>query len=114
MRNRPNHTDDTDSPVEASGAPIETSGQPSQFGGTSGQPGQSQDIPLVSQTEVIARAYSGREDDSPLPPKYMVMQTCSTMYAGYRVTMRQGKIIDCRSFDVEKLRGQGVKLELVE
>lgn len=49
----------------------------------------------------------------PPPPQYRVVRTQYVMQPGGRTILREGKLIDARSYDLASLRSQGVVLEPV-
>jgi hypothetical protein len=73
------------------------------------------DIPLVETHRIISFVADEHPDiDFPLPQSYRVIETKSVLYAGSRVTIRKGKVLDERGYDLSTLLEQGVKLEPIE
>jgi hypothetical protein len=67
-------------------------------------------IDLVSDNPVVATVIPERRVELPLPARYRVLETGNVMYAGNRVILRKGKIVDARSYDLDVLRSQGIRL----
>ena len=111
MRNKPVRSEGADqaSSNEALGVvPVEP-GQT--LGGASGQPPQSPDMPLVSDNPIISSSTQRHEEaDVPPPPTYKVTKGGSIMYAGNRVNIKPGKLMDARAFNLDLVRAQGTKL----
>lgn len=71
-------------------------------------------IPLVDQVKIVGSVVPARQVVMPEPAKYRVITSISIMYGGFRVQLRAGKVVDSRSYSIEWLQQQGVKLERVE
>ena len=108
MRNKPGK----ESVESAVGSTVAASGQPP-VGGAPGAPEQTGEIPLVSQNDVVATACNANNSDAdvPEPQRYRVKQTRRIMCKGGLVFLREGKVIDARTYDLDNLIAQGVQLE---
>jgi hypothetical protein len=73
------------------------------------------DILLVNDVAVVGSAIASRRSaDIPAPQMYRVVVPATIMYRGSRVQLRAGKIVDERSYSIDWLREQGVRLVRVE
>lgn len=100
-----------------------TDDQPSSFGdelvdtevgGSSGEDADRSNPVLVESAPIIAIEYEIDPNAEPVE-RFEVVRTCqATMPNGYRTTLKAGKVLDARSYDLENLRRQGVQLLAIQ
>lgn len=64
--------------------------------------------PVIDTEEAERRAQASAA--IPRPKTYRVMQTTMCLLAGGRTTLRAGKVLDERFYDIQKIADQGVPL----
>lgn len=70
--------------------------------------------PLVPQSPVMEPVVSKEQADAgPKVQQYRVMEDARYSVHGHVTTLRKGKLIDERNYDIEKVKKQGIKLEEV-
>lgn len=88
------------------------------LGGASGVPTDEAGRPmpmLVPEAPVVADATENTPGNpEPTVQRYRVSNGGHVMVNGYRTVMRVGKIVDERTFDLNSLRHQGIKLDPLE
>jgi len=65
---------------------------------------------LVEQAPIINKVPPRGKAKVPAPIRYKIATLGTIMYRGVRVTLKQGKVIDERCYDIAFLREQGVEL----
>lgn len=85
-------------------------------GGPPGIPGGASGVPTdatarLHSTAVVGSAVEGAPADDVPVRKYRVKVGGSSSFGGTRTTIRPGKVIDERQYDIEMLKNQGIVLE---
>jgi hypothetical protein len=67
-----------------------------------------------ARSQVVADALAGHDASHVEVKKYLVTKGGQVLVNGMRTTVKEGKVIDARNFDIAHLQRQGIRLQRYE